>query len=130
MVEAGSSRRETRTLRQADFDAFARFSGDANPIHVDPDYAAGTRFGRTVSHGMLLYALLDAVAKRLLPGSRAIAQALQFPEPTFADEPLTLTATVDAVDGQRVHLTLTAAREKDDAATCVGPAVYELGSTP
>ena len=43
------------SFSQADFHRFARLSGDHNPIHVDPDYAAGTRFGATVSHGMLLF---------------------------------------------------------------------------
>ena len=37
-----------RTLTQGDFDAFATLSGDDNPIHVDPAFAARTRFGRTL----------------------------------------------------------------------------------
>src|SRR5688500_2787 len=47
-----------RSLSQAEFDLFARISGDNNPIHVDPEFSARTRFGRTVSHGMLLYTVL------------------------------------------------------------------------
>ena len=39
---------------QEEFDLFARISGDDNPIHVDPEFSARTRFGRTVSHGMLI----------------------------------------------------------------------------
>ena len=44
-----------RTLTQQDFDLFAKLSGDSNPIHVDPEFSARTRFGKTVSHGMLLF---------------------------------------------------------------------------
>lgn len=32
---------------------FARITHDRNPLHTDPDFAAGTPFGRTVAHGLL-----------------------------------------------------------------------------
>ena len=54
------------TFAQADFDEFARLSGDDNPIHVDPDYSSTTRFGRTVAHGMLPFSVLDAATSRWL----------------------------------------------------------------
>lgn len=54
MITTGPLFTETHTLRQADFDLFAGISGDNNPIHVDPAFSARTRFGHTVSHGMLL----------------------------------------------------------------------------
>ena len=79
---------ETRTLTQADFDAFARISGDDNPIHVDPAFAARTRFGRTVAHGMMLYSVLWTLVRRHRPGARQAAQSLMFPSPAFADEKL------------------------------------------
>jgi acyl dehydratase len=79
---------ETRTLTQADFDAFARLSGDDNPIHVSPGFAARTRFGRTVAHGMMLYSVLWTLVRRHQPGAHHAAQNLMFPSPAFADEPL------------------------------------------
>lgn len=76
--------------RQADFDAFARLSGDDNPIHVDPEFSARTRFGRTVSHGMLLYTKVFAHLQALYPGRGHEVQTLMFPNPSYADEELTL----------------------------------------
>ncbi|EAR50097.1 hypothetical protein OG2516_06489 [Oceanicola granulosus HTCC2516] len=84
------------TPAQAEFDAFARLSGDDNPIHTDPAYAARTPFGRTVSHGMLIYARLWGLLHSARPGTAERRQALMFPAPCFADEPVTLTVAGEA----------------------------------
>jgi acyl dehydratase len=90
----------TRSFAQADFDAFARISGDDNPIHVDPAFAARTRFGRTVAHGMMLYSVLWSLVRRHLRGARHVAQSLMFPAPAFADEALVFEGRVrDEDDG-------------------------------
>ncbi|MGH2389792.1 MAG: MaoC family dehydratase, partial [Chloroflexota bacterium] len=44
--------------------AYAEASGDHNPIHLDTAFAAGTRYGGTIAHGMLLLAYLS----RLMSG--------------------------------------------------------------
>jgi 3-hydroxybutyryl-CoA dehydratase len=41
--------------------AYAAASGDFNPIHVDPAFAATTDFGTPIAHGMLLLAYLARV---------------------------------------------------------------------
>jgi acyl dehydratase len=76
------------TPRQVDLDRFAQLSGDDNPIHVDPAFSARTRFGRTVAHGMLLYARVWALMVAARPGARAVSQSLMFPAPAYADEEL------------------------------------------
>jgi 3-hydroxybutyryl-CoA dehydratase len=35
---------------------FAETTGDDHPIHYDPEYAARTRFGKQVAHGLLVMA--------------------------------------------------------------------------
>ncbi len=77
-----------RTLTQADFDRFAALSGDDNPIHVDPAFSAATKFGRTVSHGVLLISILASQVQRLRPGARVIRQNIRFPAPTYAGDPM------------------------------------------
>jgi len=48
-----------KALSQGKIDRYARASGDFNPIHVDPAFAAQTPFGGTIAHGMLLLAYLS-----------------------------------------------------------------------
>jgi acyl dehydratase len=76
------------TPRQSDFDRFTALSGDDNPIHVDAAFAARTGFGRTVAHGMLLYARVWALVVAARPGARHVSQTLMFPAPAYADEEL------------------------------------------
>ena len=77
-------------LSQQNFNQFADLSGDHNPIHVDPEYSASTRFGATVSHGMLLFTILRGALHRRFPDYRLAEQRLMFPSPAYAGEPLTL----------------------------------------
>lgn len=39
--------------------AYADASGDFNPVHVDPEFAARAYFGGIVAHGMLLLAFVN-----------------------------------------------------------------------
>ena len=75
---------------QADFDEFARISGDLNPIHVDAEFARATRFGGTVAHGMMLFAVTSAELARLEGPVNIATQELMCTHPTFADRPYVL----------------------------------------
>jgi acyl dehydratase len=78
-----------RVLLQADFDRFAKLTGDDNPIHCDPDFAAKTHFGATVAHGMMLYSCIcKALTEQVGPGVVQLEQTLMFPNPTFAGDRL------------------------------------------
>ncbi|POF28568.1 MaoC family dehydratase [Roseibium marinum] len=104
--------------RQADFDAFARLSGDDNPIHVDPEFSARTRFGRTVSHGMLLYARVFARLQALYPGRAHAVQTLMFPNPAYADEELTFSFSENPQQPDQILIEV--ARSADGAVTLSG----------
>lgn len=88
---------------QADFDRFAVISGDDNPIHVDPEFSARTRFGRTVSHGMLLYSRVWALIRANWPG-RHLLQELMFPNPAYADEELVIALTPVATNPRMLEV--------------------------
>jgi acyl dehydratase len=119
-----------RVLTQADFDAFASLSGDDNPIHVDPDFSARTRFGRTVSHGMLLSTVLRGLLDELVPGSSQVQQRLMFPAPTFTDEPMRFSAFIKSDDGRHVVAEISCERIDDGAITCAGEATMRRDRRP
>ena len=48
-----------RTISQQQLDSYAKSSGDFNPLHLDPEFAATTQFGGIIAHGMLTLALIS-----------------------------------------------------------------------
>jgi len=102
-ADANAGRRAAyrRVLLQADFDRFARLSGDDNPIHCDPVFAARSHFGATVAHGMLLYSCIAKGLAELMPrpGAVQLEQSLMFPHPTFVNEPITVSLVVEGDAG-------------------------------
>jgi acyl dehydratase len=98
-LRPGSTATLRRVFSQQDFDRFAALSGDDNPIHVDPAFAARTRFGRTVAHGMLLYSVIcAALAEEAGAGFEQLEQELMFLTPTYTGEEVTVRLEAASVD--------------------------------
>ena len=53
-----------RTITQDRLAAYAQASGDHNPLHLDPAFAATTQFGGIIAHGMLTLALVSEAMGR------------------------------------------------------------------
>jgi 3-hydroxybutyryl-CoA dehydratase len=60
-----------RTISEADIVAFAALTGDTHPQHVDPEWAADSRFGEQIAHGLLV--LSCAVGMVPLDPERVVA---------------------------------------------------------
>jgi acyl dehydratase len=101
--------KETWEPTLEDFNAFAKVSGDDNPIHVDPEFSATSAFGRTVSHGMLIYTKLWGLLRKHHPEARQVSQSTMFPAPTFTGEPVPL----EVRETERDLLALQAMRVSD-----------------
>lgn len=96
----------TRQFSQSDFDRFAALSGDDNSIHVDPEAAAQTRFGRTVAHGALLCAVFRGMIDGNFPGCRQLSQSTMYPAPTPAGIPVRFEVETMETDGPSRRLAL------------------------
>jgi len=57
----------SKTITDAHFLFFAGLTGDNNPIHYDVEYAKTTRFGKPVTHGLLVASMTAAGASTLNP---------------------------------------------------------------
>lgn len=97
-IEVGQSFTVERVFSAEDVAGFAAISGDHSPLHVDPDYAATTEFGRNVVHGMLLASLFSQLVGMRIPGKHALylGQDLTFRRPILVGEPITALARVSA----------------------------------
>jgi len=97
-----------RTLNSDDIALFAIMSGDVNPQHLDPEYAASTRFHGVIAHGMWGAALISALLGTRLPGPGTIylGQTLRFLLPVRVGDTLTVRVTVSTRDAATKRLKL------------------------
>ena len=106
--KVGDTAEITRTIEQADVQAFADLTGDHNPIHVDESFAQTTRFGRRIAHGMLTASLISSVLASKLPGEGSVylGQTLQFVAPVFPGDEITARVTVKEIRADKPILKL------------------------
>ncbi|TAE30441.1 MAG: MaoC family dehydratase [Cytophagales bacterium] len=85
---------------QADVADFARVTGDNNPLHLDPDFAAQTPFKRPIIHGMLGASIFTKVLGTEFPGYGSVymGQTLEFLRPMFVDTDYEATFTVQSIN--------------------------------
>jgi 3-hydroxybutyryl-CoA dehydratase len=94
---------QARRIGDDQFRAFADMTGDDHPIHYDDAYAARTRFGKRLAHGLLVMSMTALGATSI---SRQIEDAMvafveegaRFLKPVFVGDTLTSRFEVAAID--------------------------------
>lgn len=107
-IKIGLSASHEKTLGRDEVDTYADLTGDYNPVHVNPEYAATTMFGECIAHGMLTASLITNVLGTKLPGTGAIylSQSARFRAPVCVGQTVVVTATVTDMDEKRRQVTL------------------------
>ena len=107
-IAIGDTATYTRLITNQEVEAFAAISGDHNPLHLDPEYAATTAFGECIAHGMLTGALISAAIAMQLPGPGSVylSQNIQFRAPVMLGDTLTVTLSVTDKHAKRPWVTL------------------------
>lgn len=102
-LKVGDTYAEKVRFTQANVDKFAEISGDNNPIHIDPEYAAGTRFGRPIVHGFFAGAVFSKVFGTQWPGEGTIYmyQSMAFLAPVFVEQDYTARFEVTEVNEEK-----------------------------
>jgi len=100
----------TKTFTEDDVRRFVEITGDTNPLHVDEAFAAASRFGRRVLHGMLTASMFSTMVGMKLPGTGAVyrAQTLRFVRPAFVGDTLTAHFVVTSIDRAKHRLEIDA----------------------
>jgi len=101
-ITLGQTATYSKLIEARDIQLFAAVSGDVNPVHIDAAFAATTRFGECIAHGMLGGAIISAAIAMELPGPGTIylGQTLRFSLPVKPGDTIT------------VHLQVTGKRDK------------------
>jgi hypothetical protein len=112
------------TFRPSDVARWARFSGDYNPIHFDPERARRLGAGGVIAHGMLvLLAVKGRAAAALPPGGGWWLLRGRLRHPVLAGEPVRLETRRQ---GEGVAFTLASA----DGRKLLTGALARLGGAP
>ena len=107
-LQIGDSFSTSKQITDSVIRAFAELSGDFNPIHLDEEFAAKTRFGKRIAHGMISGALISAVLGYEFKERKIVylSQTLKFTAPVFIGDTVTATATVSNIREDKPIVTL------------------------
>ena len=99
----GQSASYSKLITAQDIQLFAVVSGDVNPLHLDPIFAATTPFKECIAHGMLSGAIISAAIAMQLPGPGTVylGQSLRFRLPVKVGD--TVTVTLEVTDKKDKH---------------------------
>jgi 3-hydroxybutyryl-CoA dehydratase len=102
-MHVGQTASYAKTITESDVYLFAGVTGDANPMHINEEYAKATRFGGRIAHGILSAGLISAVMGMYLPGWGGIylGQELKFLAPVRIGDTITATAEVLELDKEK-----------------------------
>ena len=89
--------------------AYAEASGDPNPIHTDPAFAAITPFERPIAHGMLQLAYIMEMLTTTFGAAWITSGKLKvrFRKPAYVDGTVTAWGTVKKADAESGVLQIT-----------------------
>ncbi|WP_223466037.1 MaoC family dehydratase [Pseudomonas sp. GL-RE-26] len=102
-IEIGMKASYSQTITDSDIKAFAGLSGDHNPVHVDSEYAAKSRFGKRIAHGLMSAGFFSAIFGTRIPGPGCVyvSQNLNFLRPVYIDDTVTAEVEVTKVDQEK-----------------------------
>jgi 3-hydroxybutyryl-CoA dehydratase len=124
-LSIGQMATASRTVTEADILMFGAASGDMNPVHFDAEFAATSRFGERIAHGMLTASHVSALIGMRLPGpgSVYISQTLAFKRPVKIGATVTTQVEITELEPTKGLVTLTTTCSVGGKAVLTGVAV-------
>lgn len=95
-LSVGMNEVYSHTITETDIRMFAAMSGDNNPIHLNEEFAASTRFGGRIAHGLICAGFFSAIFGTRLPGPGCVyvSQTLRFRAPVKIGDTVIARATI------------------------------------
>ena len=102
-LKVGTTAEFSKTISEADIQAFAQVYQDENPLHLNPEYAKETVFKGCIAHGILTASFISTVIGTRMPGPGCIyvAQNLKFKAPVRAGDMVKAVCTVTELNKNR-----------------------------
>ena len=92
-ITVGLKRSHRAEMTQEMINRYAELTGDFNPVHVSPEYAQTTRFGRCIAHGMLTASLVQVpLTAMTTPGGVSTVYHIELLGPVHAGDKLEVVA--------------------------------------
>lgn len=80
-IGVGDVARFRKLITEEDVTSFAEATGDTNRVHLDDSFAAQTRFGEQIAHGLLVAGTISSALARIPGLTIYLAQDLSFHAP-------------------------------------------------
>ena len=128
MITSGQTYEMTFSISQEQVEAFARITGDNNPIHLDKEYAANTIFKKRIIHGFLAGSIFSRVFGTIFPGEGTIylKQSLNFKAPMYVDQPYRAYFEVrEIIEEKNRAIVITTLFDKNNKETISGEALIQ-----
>lgn len=123
-IQVGMTASYSRTVTDADIKTFAEVTGDHNPVHLNEEYAANSRFGKRIAHGILSVGFFSTVLGTKLPGPGCIylGQSAKFKHPVYIDDTVNAVVEVTQVNIEKRRVTLSTQAFVGDTLVVTGEA--------
>jgi acyl dehydratase/CBS domain-containing protein len=129
-VSVGDVATFSKTISADDVEAFAEVTGDTNRLHLDAEYAAETRFGEPIVHGVLATGLISAALARLPGVTIYLSQESSFLAPISVGDRATAVCTVVDDLGRSKYRIETIVRDGGGELVLEGDAVVLIDELP
>ncbi|MXV62851.1 CBS domain-containing protein [Natronorubrum sp. JWXQ-INN-674] len=129
-IAVGDVARFSKTISEDDVEAFAEITGDTNRVHVDDAYAAETRFGERIVHGIFANGIVSAALARLPGLTIYLSQESSFLAPiSLGDRVTAVCEIVDDLGGAKYRIETTV-YDGEETAVLEGDAVVLIDELP
>ena len=120
-----------KLITQERIQSYAEASGDYNPVHVDAEFAAGSQFGRTIAHGMLVAASISELMTMAIDDDWRWAGRLKlrFRAPVYPGDTITASGEIDRIvdrEGAREVSSSVVVRKQTGEEAITGQAIVTL----